>query len=212
MIDLLNGIAQPWWAWMGSMLWQASLLILIVTALDYILRRWAWPQVRYALWILVLVKLILPPSWTLPSSLISGWTPLARMRIEERLATPYRIPPAGETLRKPPSIPVYTATPESPYQSTDLQASQQAAQPGTISKSTPSSIGTKPCTPAGLSFKAASGKSGMRRGLFSGSSVLRPFAINRSRSIISMTIAVPSTATLPPVPNIDRTSSATLPP
>ena len=137
MIDLLNGIAYPWWAWMGSMLWQVSLLVLIVTALDYLLRRWAWPQVRYALWILVLVKLILPPSWTLPSSLFSGWTPLAKMRIEERLATPYRTPPAAEILRKPPSIPAYTATPESPYQSTDLQASQQAAQPGTISKSTP---------------------------------------------------------------------------
>jgi beta-lactamase regulating signal transducer with metallopeptidase domain/DNA gyrase inhibitor GyrI len=137
MIDLLNGIAYPWWAWMGSMLWQVSLLVLIVTALDYLLRRWAWPQVRYALWILVLVKLILPPSWTLPSSLFSGWTPLAKMRIEERLATPYRIPPAGEILRKPPSIPAYAATPESPYQSTDFQASQRDAQPGTISESTP---------------------------------------------------------------------------
>ncbi|OGD37606.1 MAG: hypothetical protein A2V45_00190 [Candidatus Aminicenantes bacterium RBG_19FT_COMBO_58_17] len=87
------------------MLWQVSLLILIVTALDFVLRRWAWPQVRYALWLLVLIKLIIPPTWTLPSSLISKWQPIVQARIEERLGLSPRGPAAGEALQMPPSIP-----------------------------------------------------------------------------------------------------------
>ena len=49
MITLLNDIAHAWWSWMGSMLWQASLLILIVTVVDLLIGKWVWPQVRYAL-------------------------------------------------------------------------------------------------------------------------------------------------------------------
>jgi Tol biopolymer transport system component/beta-lactamase regulating signal transducer with metallopeptidase domain len=71
----LNDIAIAWWQWMGSMLWQVSLLIVIIGILDVLLRRWIWPQVRYALWLLILVKLILPPSWSLPSSLVSQTRP-----------------------------------------------------------------------------------------------------------------------------------------
>ena len=105
MIAAVNQIAHSWWGWMGPMLWQVSLLILIVTALDFVLRRWAWPQVRYALWLLVLIKLIIPPTWTLPSSLISKWQPIVQARIEERLGLSPRGPAASEALQMRPSIP-----------------------------------------------------------------------------------------------------------
>ena len=49
MIDFWNLMAYRWWDWMGSMFWQASLLILVVTGLDLVIRRWVWPQVRYVL-------------------------------------------------------------------------------------------------------------------------------------------------------------------
>jgi hypothetical protein len=49
MMAAVNQIAQFWWGWMGPMSWQVSLLILNVTGLDFLLRRWAWPQVRYTL-------------------------------------------------------------------------------------------------------------------------------------------------------------------
>jgi beta-lactamase regulating signal transducer with metallopeptidase domain len=65
MIDLWNMIAYRWWDWMGSMLWQASLMILVVSGLDLLMRRWVWPQVRYVLWLLVFVKLLIPPGWHL---------------------------------------------------------------------------------------------------------------------------------------------------
>lgn len=105
MIAAVNQIAQFWWSWMGSMLWQVSLLILIVTALDFVLRRWAWPQVRYTLWVLILIKLVIPPTWTLPTSLISKWQPIVQARIEERLGISPRGPAAGGALQMPPSIP-----------------------------------------------------------------------------------------------------------
>lgn len=85
MITLLNEIAQAWWSWMGSMLWQASLLILIVTVVDLLIGKWVWPQVRYALWLLILVKLLIPPVWSLPTSIVSRSLPWTQTRIVQLL-------------------------------------------------------------------------------------------------------------------------------
>jgi beta-lactamase regulating signal transducer with metallopeptidase domain len=81
MIDIANQIALAWWGWMGPMLWQASLLILVVSLIDLGIRGWAWPQVRYALWLLVLVKLLIPPTWSLPSGIVSRVQPWAQQRV-----------------------------------------------------------------------------------------------------------------------------------
>jgi beta-lactamase regulating signal transducer with metallopeptidase domain len=70
MIDLWNMMAYQWWNWMGSMFWQASLLILVVSGLDLLIRRWVWPQVRYVLWLLIFVKLLIPPGWYLPTAVV----------------------------------------------------------------------------------------------------------------------------------------------
>jgi beta-lactamase regulating signal transducer with metallopeptidase domain len=68
MMQLINQFAEGWFSWQVSMLWQAGLLIAIVAMIDLLIKRWAWPQVRYALWMLILVKLVLPPSLTSPIS------------------------------------------------------------------------------------------------------------------------------------------------
>ena len=52
----MDMVVALWWSWMVPMLWQASLLVAILAVVDRIIRSWAWPQVRYALWLLVLVK------------------------------------------------------------------------------------------------------------------------------------------------------------
>jgi beta-lactamase regulating signal transducer with metallopeptidase domain len=70
MIDLWNIMAYRWWDWMGSMFWQASLLILVVSGLDLLIRRWVWPQVRYVLWLLIFAKLLIPPGWHLPTAVV----------------------------------------------------------------------------------------------------------------------------------------------
>jgi beta-lactamase regulating signal transducer with metallopeptidase domain/transcriptional/translational regulatory protein YebC/TACO1 len=56
-------------AW--PMLWQSSLLIVALFALDFALRRKVRAAIRYALWLVVLVKLLLPPSLALPTGV--GW-------------------------------------------------------------------------------------------------------------------------------------------
>ena len=105
MIEAINQAAQFWWGWMGAMLWQASLLIIIVGLIDVLLRRWAWPQLRYALWALVLLKLLIPPSWGLPISLVSHWGGAAQTRIEERLGL--SLP--AETDVKRPGVSLHSA-------------------------------------------------------------------------------------------------------
>ncbi|MCX5644338.1 MAG: hypothetical protein NTZ17_06595 [Phycisphaerae bacterium] len=75
MIELLNHIGRLWWAWTASMFWQVGLLILVIAGIDLLTRKWAWPQLRYALWSLILVKLLLPPSWSLPSSIVPELRP-----------------------------------------------------------------------------------------------------------------------------------------
>ena len=67
----LNRWAGPALAVAWPMLWQSSLLIAFLFALDFAFRRRVRASVRYALWLVVLVKLVLPPSLALPTGL--GW-------------------------------------------------------------------------------------------------------------------------------------------
>jgi beta-lactamase regulating signal transducer with metallopeptidase domain len=53
-------------AW--PMLWQSSLLIVVLFAADLLFRRKIRASIRYALWLVVLVKLCLPPTLALPTS------------------------------------------------------------------------------------------------------------------------------------------------
>jgi parallel beta-helix repeat protein len=71
MIEQINTIAQSWWNWMWPMFWQVSVLIILIGAVDLLLQKRIWPQIRYAIWLLVLIKLILPPSLSLPTSIVS---------------------------------------------------------------------------------------------------------------------------------------------
>ncbi|MHC4436956.1 MAG: M56 family metallopeptidase, partial [Planctomycetota bacterium] len=84
MITQMNSVAEVWWNWMWPMFWQVSVLVVFLGAVDLILRRHIWPQVRYALWLLVLIKLILPPTFSLSTSIVSQ----ARIKTD-RMATQF---------------------------------------------------------------------------------------------------------------------------
>ena len=71
LIETLNALADHVLGFAWQMLWQSSLLIGLLFALDLLMRRKVRPAVRYALWLVVLVKLLLPPSLALPTS--PGW-------------------------------------------------------------------------------------------------------------------------------------------
>jgi beta-lactamase regulating signal transducer with metallopeptidase domain/type II secretory pathway component GspD/PulD (secretin) len=53
-------------AW--PMLWQSTLLIAALFAFDFLLRRKLRASIRYALWLVVVVKLCVPPTLALPTS------------------------------------------------------------------------------------------------------------------------------------------------
>ncbi len=57
-------------AW--PMLWQSSLLVVVLFALDFALRRKVRAAIRYAFWLVLLVKLVLPPTLALPTG-ASWW-------------------------------------------------------------------------------------------------------------------------------------------
>src|ERR1035441_8585958 len=71
LIETMNLWADHAQRFAWPMLWQSSLLIGLLFALDLFLRRKVRPAVRYALWLVVLVKLLLPPSLALPTG--PGW-------------------------------------------------------------------------------------------------------------------------------------------
>ena len=76
MVEQLNVIARLWWDWSAAMLWQVGLLIILIGCIDLLIRRWAWPQLRYALWSLILIKLLLPPTLSLPSGVVPELQPV----------------------------------------------------------------------------------------------------------------------------------------
>jgi len=53
MIEQINRIADLWWSGTIAMFWQVGVLIILIGCVDLIIRRWAWPQLRYALWLMV---------------------------------------------------------------------------------------------------------------------------------------------------------------
>ncbi|MCG8457472.1 MAG: M56 family metallopeptidase [Holophagales bacterium] len=70
-----------WWTWIAPSAVQAAVLIPLLALVDRLLPRRTWPQLRAALWWLVLLRLLLPPEWpgarleTLGESLGSaGWS------------------------------------------------------------------------------------------------------------------------------------------
>ncbi len=60
----LNQWAAIWAELMWAVLWQSTLLIVVVALIARLLRR-ASPVVRYWLWQIVAIKLLLMPFWTL---------------------------------------------------------------------------------------------------------------------------------------------------
>ncbi len=84
MIESVNQFAALLWGWMSSMFWQVSLLVLIISGIEMLTRKWLWPQVRYALWLLVFIKLVIPPVWSLPSGIVPRInTTVQKMFIQE---------------------------------------------------------------------------------------------------------------------------------
>jgi beta-lactamase regulating signal transducer with metallopeptidase domain len=121
MIAHLNDIAQIWWQWMG-MFCQVSLLIILISALDTAIRRWAWPQLRYALWGLVFLKLVIPPTWQMPTSIVSWIQPQVEEQMSIQIGTlvwsekNLEVPVSSELSQNKGKVPVITKQPKVAWQ------------------------------------------------------------------------------------------------
>ncbi len=69
-IRLLNSAGAVFVGFAGHVLVQSSLLIVVLAILDLVLRKKVKAVVRYWIWLLVLVKLVLPPSFSSPTGLV----------------------------------------------------------------------------------------------------------------------------------------------
>ncbi len=68
---VLIEFAIDWWEWMTAGFWQFAVLFVIVFVIDRFARRCVWPQLMLALWVLVMVKLLIPPTLYSPLSVTS---------------------------------------------------------------------------------------------------------------------------------------------
>lgn len=88
----LIDLARSWWDWCAAVSLQLAVLFLVVAVLDRLLRRWVGPQMLAALWLLVVVKLVVPP--TLGSSV----SPLNLWESPSLLASPLPAALESETV------------------------------------------------------------------------------------------------------------------
>ena len=75
MIEFLNSTGHAFFRFATAMLVQSSILIVLLYFIDLLLRRHVRAVFRYCVWMLVLVKLLLPPSLCLPTG-IGYWCDL----------------------------------------------------------------------------------------------------------------------------------------
>ena len=96
-VDFLNHYGQPFCDFAGAMLVQVTILVAVLLAIELILRNRVRAVVRYWLWLLVLVKLVLPINLHTPLSL-AYWLP-GRARIRNRHSLPGSRSPALSVAR-----------------------------------------------------------------------------------------------------------------
>lgn len=90
---MISAIVTTWWAWLWSSFWQLAVLVALVALADVLLRRWAWPQLRLAMWSIPLAKLVIPPSWNATFSVTSG--------LFDHGSVPYLVQGVAQTLEQP---------------------------------------------------------------------------------------------------------------
>jgi beta-lactamase regulating signal transducer with metallopeptidase domain len=106
-VETLNQWGGNFSGFAWPMLWQASLLIVALLVFDFLFRRRVRASIRYGLWLIVLVKLCLPPTFALPTS--PAWwlhkTPKpVTHKIETHYVVTYDDTPMPEMASAPPQV------------------------------------------------------------------------------------------------------------
>ncbi len=109
LITIVNNIGLGFCNHAASIFIQSSILIVLLLAVNFLLRKRVRAVFRYCLWMLVFVKLILPSSLALPTGIgywLGDYWPSeppvsAQMPVIEPV-TPITVAPAAATEAKPP--------------------------------------------------------------------------------------------------------------
>lgn len=67
-LHALDAIASAWGSWMWNMSWHLTGLVLVLVLLDRLLSGYS-ARLRFTLWLLVLVRLVVPPDFAAPTGL-----------------------------------------------------------------------------------------------------------------------------------------------
>ena len=105
-IDVLNVAGQAFCVHAGKTFVQSSILIGVLLVLDLAWRRRVRAVVRYAVWMLVFVKLLLPPALALPTGI--GYYRPHETVVRRNVADPVVAAPVAAV--RPPSVSVATRT------------------------------------------------------------------------------------------------------
>lgn len=68
-VTTINGIGETFWQYSSQVFVQSSILIALLLIIDFLLRRRVRATLRYWMWMLVFIKLILPPTLSLPTGI-----------------------------------------------------------------------------------------------------------------------------------------------
>jgi beta-lactamase regulating signal transducer with metallopeptidase domain/tetratricopeptide (TPR) repeat protein len=115
-IETLNQRGEFFLSFAWPMLWQSSLLIAILLAVDFSLRRRLRASIRYALWLVVLVKLCLPPTLALPTS-PAWWLHQSPPPVAVKTARHYTVTYDNAPLPEMPTAPLPAYVPAQPAMS-----------------------------------------------------------------------------------------------
>ena len=111
--EILNHWGENFLNFAWPMLWQSSLLILVLFAFEYLFQRKVRASIRYALWLVVLVKLCVPPTFALPTS-PAWWLHKTSPPIVAKPALHYTVTYDNGPLPKVPLIPLPAYVPPKP--------------------------------------------------------------------------------------------------
>jgi beta-lactamase regulating signal transducer with metallopeptidase domain/HEAT repeat protein len=106
-IAVLNAMAGPWMDWMMGLTWQVALLTGVVWLVARIMRRNA-ASVRYLLWLIVFIKLVLPPVLGTPWS-VGNYIPATELQGKVSQFSPIVSAPVMESTE---ALPLVTTAPE----------------------------------------------------------------------------------------------------
>ncbi len=110
---LLNDIASAWSSWMFGMTWLVAVLVAVLALISTVLRGRS-ASLLYTLWLLVLIRLVLPPDFAFPTGW-GWWVRAEPTAVASSAAQPVTLP-QPESVNTPGSVPAAPSTvqPDSP--------------------------------------------------------------------------------------------------